>query len=106
MDEALKGNTNSSLTPSTLGNSGSTLKVNSSGKKMAFAAVVNISNSLNAISSQVNSISAQVTTQTEIAQRAQLIELAKSLGDIDMLRSLLAAAQGEQAGGQTGGGAN
>jgi hypothetical protein len=92
MDEALKGNTNSSLSPSPLGDSASTINNNSSEKKRAYTAIDNISSSL-------NSISAQVTAQTEIAQRAQLIELAKSLGDMDMLRGLLATAQGGQAGG-------
>jgi ferritin-like metal-binding protein YciE len=90
MDEALMGNTNSSLSP--LGDSASTINKNSSDKKRAYTAIENISSSL-------NSISAQVTAQTEIAQRAQLIELAKSLGDMDMLRGLLADAQGGQAGG-------
>ena len=99
MDEALKGNTNSSLSPSPLGNSGgasTSNNNNSTDKKRAYTAIENISSSL-------NSISAQVTAQTEIAQRAQLIELAKSLGDMDMLRGLLATAQ--QGGQAAGGGA-
>ena len=88
MDEALKGNTTGSLTPSPLGNSVATGNNNNSGeKKRGLTAIETISTSL-------VSISAQVTAQTQIAERAQLIELAKSLGDMDMLRGLLAAAQG------------
>jgi hypothetical protein len=112
MDEALKGNTNSSLSPSPLGDSASTINNNNSEKKRAYTAIDNISSSLNSISAQVTAqteIARRATEiarrATEIAQRAQLIELAKSLGDMDMLRGLLADAQGGQAGGQAGGGA-
>jgi hypothetical protein len=90
MDESLKGNTTASLSPSPLGDSVVTRNNNDSDKKRAYTAIESISTSL-------TSISSQVTMQTQIAQRAQLIELAKTLGDTDMLRALLATAQGGDA---------
>jgi hypothetical protein len=87
MDESLKGNTKASP----LGDSVVTRNNNDSDKKRAYTAIESISTSL-------TSISSQVTAQTQIAQRAQLIELAKrTLGDMDMLRALLATAQGGDA---------
>jgi hypothetical protein len=103
MDEALKGNTNSSLSPSPLGDSASTINNNNSEKKRAYTAIDNISSSLNSISAQVTAQTEIAQRATEIAQRAQLIELAKSLGDMDMLRGLLADAQGGQVGGGAAG---
>ena len=100
MDEALKGNTNSSLSPSPLSDSAaSTIKNSSSEKKRAYTAIENISSSLNSISAQVTAQTEIAQRATDISQRAQLIELAKSLGDMDMLRHLLADVQGGEAAG-------